>query len=120
VALAAGVGLLWHWYAHDTGTLTIIAAVLSFLIALHWGLQYAVLTGRLYVNRSGGITLRKHRGDRQPAVAKDQVNAETGERSPQDARLDAGSQASADKAEAASSGEFPADLKSSEPTASSA
>jgi hypothetical protein len=63
VALAAGAGLLWHWRAHDAGTWTIVAVGLSWLIAIFWGLQYAILTGRLIINRSGGISLRRHHGD---------------------------------------------------------
>ena len=56
--------------AYGGGTLIVFAAGTSFLIAVYWGLQYALLTGRLIVNRTGGITLRRHRGNRHPADAQ--------------------------------------------------
>jgi hypothetical protein len=76
VALTASVVLFWHTRMHNGTKLEVIAAVLGLLIALYWGLQYAVLTGRLIVNRTGGITLRKHHGHMQPICAKEVVPCE--------------------------------------------
>jgi hypothetical protein len=76
VSLAVGAGLLWHWRAHNGGTLLAISALLSFLIAAYWGLQYAILTGRLIIDRSGGIALPKTRGKRRPPVLQGEKSAE--------------------------------------------
>jgi hypothetical protein len=65
VATACGLGLLWLWATYNVSNLFAAAAGLSFLIAMYWGLQYAILTGRIFINRSGGISMRKHPGNRE-------------------------------------------------------
>ena len=117
VALAVGVGLLWHWHSHNTGNLIVFAAMLSFLIALHWGLQYAILTGRLIINRSGRISLRKQHKERHPAVALAEVCGVSGGMSRPNDVPNAGPQANAKEINPASNGETPADTNAGAPTA---
>ena len=51
--LVVGGALLWMWWAMKTGDLTFYSAMVSSLVALFWGVRYAVLTGRLIVSKSG-------------------------------------------------------------------
>ena len=53
VSLAAGLWLLWAWWFRSAPNVILHAANLSFLIALIWGVQYAILTGRMIINRAG-------------------------------------------------------------------
>jgi hypothetical protein len=52
-----GVGgiLLWMWGSSGSPRVTFYAALASFSVALLWGMQYAVLSGRLIVNSLGRL-----------------------------------------------------------------
>ncbi len=56
--VGAGFLLMWNirGRSHDLDFMT---AMVSLAIALFWGVQYAVLTGRLIVNKSGRLELAK-------------------------------------------------------------
>ncbi|MCC6124531.1 MAG: hypothetical protein IT426_06200 [Pirellulales bacterium] len=111
VSLAVGAGLLWHWRAQNGGILLAITAVLSFMIALYWGLQYAILTGRLTIDRAGGIALRKPRGDRRPPALPSEAMAGGVEKRRSADNPDAAPRTIADESGPASRGECPADSK---------
>jgi len=55
VALASGALLLWFWKTSCVRDVTLGAALVAWLAALYWGMQYALLTGRLIISKSGGI-----------------------------------------------------------------
>ncbi len=117
VALAAAGGLFWHWYAHHAGNIVAYAAGLSLLAALYWGLQYAVLTGRLIINRAGGITLRRHHGERRTTVAKIEASGESGVKIRPDKNFSHGPQESSSEVRPSSSGDSLAASNCIEPKA---
>lgn len=51
IGLVAGGALLWIWWTTEAGSATFSAAMVGFLVALLWGIQYAELTGRIIVNK---------------------------------------------------------------------
>jgi hypothetical protein len=53
--LIAGGSLLWLWSLPSGADLTFYAALVSFLVALWWGIQYAIVTGRLIVGKFGHL-----------------------------------------------------------------
>jgi hypothetical protein len=55
LALISGAAMLWTWRFLGAGVSTFYAGLVSFLIALYWGVQYAVLQGRVTVSRSGHL-----------------------------------------------------------------
>ena len=55
LALISGAAMLWTWWFFGAGVSTFYAGLVSFLIALYWGVQYAVLKGRVTVSRSGHL-----------------------------------------------------------------
>ena len=57
VALIAGVGLFWMWKEFGACKLTLWASLAAIVVALFWGLEYALLTGRLMVNKKGHINI---------------------------------------------------------------
>jgi hypothetical protein len=57
VALGCGTGLLAMWFGWDTQESTFYSAMMAFFVALIWGCQYAILTGRLIIGKSGNIKL---------------------------------------------------------------
>jgi hypothetical protein len=99
VSLIVGCLLFWHSHAHSANRLTFIASVLSFLIALIWGLQYAVLTGSLIVNRSGQIALRNDHSEQKPNDENHEVNLESRELNRADEELSDSTPRSEDNAE---------------------
>ncbi len=61
-ALLAGGALLGMWWFLEAGPMAFYAGSVSLLVALFWGLQYAVLTGRMILNRSGQLQWRPKAG----------------------------------------------------------
>jgi len=55
VALFAGAGLLWMWSAFGARQMTFYAALVALLVAIYWGVEYALLTGRFVISKSGHI-----------------------------------------------------------------
>jgi len=57
VALVAGGELLWMWKSANAARLTLFSALVALSVALYWGVEYALATGRLIVSRSGHIDI---------------------------------------------------------------
>jgi hypothetical protein len=57
VALAAGGALLWMWRSLGAMQTTFYAALVALLVAIYWGVEYALLTGRLIISKSGHIDI---------------------------------------------------------------
>jgi hypothetical protein len=74
-ALIAGVAMIWYWYSHHAGNLFALGAGACLTVACYCGLQYAILSGRLFVHKSGKLSLRKDADERQSA----RENGETSE-----------------------------------------
>lgn len=55
LALASGSALVGLWWRLGAGDLAYYTALVCYLVAVVWGIQYAVLTGRLIVSRSGHL-----------------------------------------------------------------
>jgi len=55
VAVVACACLGWTWHAYGQHDATLAAAGLSLLVACYWTVQYAVLTGRLSITRTGHL-----------------------------------------------------------------
>lgn len=55
VAVVACACLGWIWRAYGRHDATLAAAGLSLLVACYWTVQYAVLTGRLNITRTGHL-----------------------------------------------------------------
>ena len=58
VAIISGVALFWMWKELNTAEMTFYAGLMALLVACHWGVQYAMLTGRLIVNKAGHIDFK--------------------------------------------------------------
>jgi hypothetical protein len=74
--IAAGVaGLLFYlWFVHIPTPLTLSAGAVAALIAVLWGIQYAIVTGRLVVSKSGHVDM--HRGNQPMPGANDAVSTD--------------------------------------------
>jgi len=57
VALASGGGLLWLWKDFNATDATFYTALVALLVAIYWGVEYALLTGRLIISKSGSIDI---------------------------------------------------------------
>ena len=55
VALASAAGLLWIWKTTTGWQTTLYLALVALIVAIYWGVQYALLSGRLRINKSGRI-----------------------------------------------------------------
>jgi predicted nucleic acid-binding Zn-ribbon protein len=55
IALFSAIALLWMCYVMECPTHTFFAAIVALLTAVLWGIQYAFLTGRLIIKKSGEI-----------------------------------------------------------------
>lgn len=55
LSFVAGSSLVALWWRLGAGDLAYYAALVCYLVAVVWGIQYAVLTGRLIVSRSGHL-----------------------------------------------------------------
>jgi hypothetical protein len=66
VALLAAAGMFWMWNEFGACNLTFYASITAIVVAVFWGLEYALLTGRLIVNKSGHVNIdwkgSSHRG----------------------------------------------------------
>jgi hypothetical protein len=58
VSMVVGSLLVGLWTWCGVGEVAYYAGLVSYLIAVLWGVQYAVLTGRLIVSRSGHLGWR--------------------------------------------------------------
>ena len=57
VGLAAGVALFWMWKELGATPMTYYAALAALLVAIYWGMEYALLSGRLTISKSGHIDI---------------------------------------------------------------
>jgi hypothetical protein len=57
VALAAGGAMFWMWKGASSAQMTYYAGLIAVLVAVYWGVQYALLSGRLTISRSGHIDI---------------------------------------------------------------
>ena len=55
VALLASGGLWWMWSFFGAREMTYYSALVAILVAIYWGVEYALLTGRLIISKSGHI-----------------------------------------------------------------
>jgi hypothetical protein len=53
LGLAAGGAMFWLWRRPGANALTLYGAAASFVVAMVWGIEYAVLTGRLIIGKAG-------------------------------------------------------------------
>jgi hypothetical protein len=68
IGLAAGTAMLWMWWTIAPYDFALYGAVASLLVALLWGIRYAVLTGRMIVTKSGRLKWNQRR-EAQPAAS---------------------------------------------------
>ncbi len=54
-ALAAGAVLLLMWKRFGAWHMTFYSALAALLVALYWGVEYAILSGRLVISKTGHI-----------------------------------------------------------------
>ena len=57
VALVVGGVLLWMWKSPGALQMTFYSALVALLVAIYWGVEYALLTGRLIISKSGHIDI---------------------------------------------------------------
>ncbi|NLF07996.1 MAG: hypothetical protein GX594_08455 [Pirellulaceae bacterium] len=50
--------LLWMWNMNRSVEITYYAALVAALAAIYWGVQYALLSGRLMISKSGSLQLK--------------------------------------------------------------
>ncbi len=67
VAVLVGAGLLWMWRSLDASQLTFLSSLAALVVAIYWGAEYAVLTGRLIVSKSGHIHWNSSPYGKRPA-----------------------------------------------------
>jgi hypothetical protein len=61
LAIVCGVAMIWMWRFFEAGDATFYGGLACLLVAVFWGVQYAVLTGKLIVNRSGHLQWKSPR-----------------------------------------------------------
>ena len=69
VAFVASVGLFWQWSQYGACEMTFYSSLLAIVVALFWGLEYAYLTGRLIIKKSGHINIDWHGSSRRESIA---------------------------------------------------
>jgi len=69
VAFLSGAALLWMWDSMQAGNQTFYSSLAALLIAIFWGLEYAILTGRLFVSKSGRIDWNSSPHRKHPSLA---------------------------------------------------
>ncbi|MHC4401728.1 MAG: hypothetical protein ACYTG0_18815 [Planctomycetota bacterium] len=76
----------WLWWKWGAGELALYAAGASCVIAILWGIHYAVLTGRIIINKSGRLEWRRKPpgSDRRAAGKGDKPTEDKGLQSPGD------------------------------------
>ena len=57
MALATGGALFWMWKELDAMQMTYYSALIALLVAIYWGMEYALLSGRLTISKSGHIDI---------------------------------------------------------------
>ena len=78
MASLASAILFWLWTTYLPIGATVLAAATSFAIAILWGLQYAVVTGRLLIGQNGRISLpRVNKRPDQAAEPSDEPSMST-------------------------------------------
>jgi len=77
VAFTACGGLFWMWQRTAPGEVTFYAALFALLVAVYWGVHYALLTGRLIVSRLGYVARDSStgRGRMRPPTGQDVQDA---------------------------------------------
>ena len=68
VAFVASIGLFWLWRQFGACKLTFCSSLLATVVAIFWGLEYAILTGRVIVGRSGHIRIGR-KGSSSPGTS---------------------------------------------------
>ena len=76
VALAASGTLMWLWKVKSGLQMTFYAALIALLVAIYWGLKYALLSGRLMINKSGHIEWNSSAGYGKGGAKADGKDAE--------------------------------------------
>ena len=59
VALVASIGLFWMWGQFGACKMTLWSSLVAIVVAVFWGLEYALLTGRLIVKKSGHLNIER-------------------------------------------------------------
>jgi len=62
LSLLCGGAMIWMWCSFGASTLAFYSGLVGLLIATYWGVQYAILTGRLMVTRSGHLLWKPRKG----------------------------------------------------------
>jgi chemotaxis protein histidine kinase CheA len=88
MALAAGGGLFWMWQRYGAVEMTLYYSLAAVLVAVYFGVQYALLTGRLRINELGHINIAwdSFTGGKPATPA---VEDDTAEDSPETVAVDA-------------------------------
>ncbi|MBN1394454.1 MAG: hypothetical protein JW959_05485 [Pirellulales bacterium] len=76
VALAVAFCQFWMWKTMTGLQITFYSALIALLVAIYWGLQYALLSGRLAINKSGHIEWHSPPGNSKVDKRTDQKNAD--------------------------------------------
>ena len=102
VALLAGGGLLWMWRLAGAEQLTFYSGLLALLIAIYWGVEYALLTGRLIISKSGSIDWNSSGSGRSRSAAAKRSGGmtpeDTGPATPDDTGLGVDGSSTSDSA----------------------
>jgi hypothetical protein len=57
LALAAGGGLFWMWQRYGAVEMTLYYSLAAVMVAVYFGVQYALLTGNLRINERGHLNI---------------------------------------------------------------
>ncbi len=57
VGLITGIALLWMWKTLSTSQMAFYSSLMALLVTIYWGVEYALLTGRLIISKSGHIDI---------------------------------------------------------------
>ena len=77
VALVAGAALLWMWSEFGARQMTFYAALVALLVAIYWGVEYALLTGRFIISKSGHIDWNPSPRDNTPSLHTEESDCES-------------------------------------------
>ena len=66
LGLAAGGAMVWLWRRPGANALTIYGAAASFVVAVVWGIEYAVMTGRLIIGKAGRMEWKGNKSSSPP------------------------------------------------------
>ncbi|MEN6406403.1 MAG: FHA domain-containing protein [Thermoguttaceae bacterium] len=73
VALAAGATLLWMWKTLGAAQTTFYAGLVALLVAIYWGMEYALLSGRLTISKTGHIEIDWNRSPAHKSETADRT-----------------------------------------------